>query len=86
MPVRSSMIAAAVAAALLAGCATPPAPTPPLVKEQASVPGSKLKVRSAPYCRTLDRLMSGMRVPSAKDISEAKRMRSMARKICPTEA
>ena len=84
MPVRSSMIAAVAAAALLAGCATPPAPTP--VKEQASVPGSKLKVRSAPYCRTLDRLMSGMRVPSAKDISEAKRMRSMARKICPTEA
>ena len=84
MPVRRPMIAAVAAAALLAGCATPPAPTP--VKEQASVPGSKLKVRSAPYCRTLERLMSGMRAPSAKDISEEKRMRSMARKICPTEA
>ena len=83
MPVCRPMIAAVAAAALLAGCATPPTPTP--VKEQASVPGSKLKVRSAPYCRTLDRLMSGMRVPSAKDISEAKRMRSMARKICPPE-
>jgi len=79
-------LAAIVAVAFLGGCSHEPASVQvDQERVQASVPGSNLKVRSVPYCRTLQRLLSGMHVNSTLDIPQAKMMLRMGSKICPPE-